>query len=115
VFAMPAADAWRGEKSFAYRVRQLIGNEPVQLALFRNQGAVFYLGFSQPVPQYETMRDLEAAIQRGQVRWVVIRRRDLDQLNVPARISAREETYPWDSKEHRLNGMILMRLEAPTG
>jgi hypothetical protein len=112
VFAMPAADAWRGEKPFAYQVRRIIANDPARLALFRNQPAVFYIGLTKSIPQYESMRDLDAAIQRGQVRWVIIRRRDLDQLNVPAQINAGEAIHPWDPEEHRLNGMILLRVEA---
>jgi hypothetical protein len=28
-------------------------------------------------------------------------------------VLAREAVYPWDSKDHRLNAMVLVRLGAP--
>ena len=113
VFAMPAADAWRGEKPFAYQVKALVGSQTDKLAFFRVIGPVFYLNSLEPVPEYGTLRDLDGAISGDRVRWLVVRRRDLNRLNVPARIAASEAVYPWDPREHALNLMVLVQVSPP--
>jgi 4-amino-4-deoxy-L-arabinose transferase-like glycosyltransferase len=113
VFAMPASDAWRGEKPFAYEVRRIIGNDTGSLACFKNEGPIYYLGLPKPIPYYARLSDLNAAIRSGHVRWVIVRRRDTGQLAVPARIAVSEAIYPWDRGDHRLNAMVLMRVEQP--
>lgn len=114
VFAMPAADAWRGEKPFANQVKASVGAATDKLAFFKVVGPVFYLDSPKPVPEYGTLRDLDAAIGDGRVRWLVVRRRDLSRLNVPTRVAASEAVYPWDPKEHALNLMVLVQVSPPT-
>jgi 4-amino-4-deoxy-L-arabinose transferase-like glycosyltransferase len=109
--AMPAGDQWRGEKPFAVVTRRLIDGNPAQLASFKAQPPVFYLGLAQPVPEYDSLTGLQVAIHSGSIRWVILRRRDLPALHVPAQPLACEPAYPWDSREHRLNGLVLMKLE----
>jgi 4-amino-4-deoxy-L-arabinose transferase-like glycosyltransferase len=111
VFAMPAGDAYRGEKPFAKRVRQLIGSDTSELAFYKNHGPAFYLDLPKPVPEYERLADLNAAIKAGNIRWLVVRRRELPTVNIPAEVVASEMINPWDAKEHRLNTMVLVRLE----
>ncbi|HLW70207.1 MAG TPA: glycosyltransferase family 39 protein [Candidatus Binataceae bacterium] len=113
VFAMPAGDAWRGEKPFAYRIRDLIGADTAALAFYRVGGPVYYLDLPHSVPTYESRRELDQSINTGATRWVVVRQRDLQILDVPAAVVAREAVFPWDSKEHRLNAMVLVRVGAP--
>lgn len=113
VFAMPASDAWRGEKPFANEVRQIIGSDTASLVCFKSEGPVYYLGLPNPIPYYAKLSDLNVAIRNGHVRWVIVRRRDTSQLAVPAKIAASEAVYPWDRSRHRLNTMVLMRVEQP--
>jgi len=108
VFAMPAGDAFRSEKPFAAQVRTLIGNDTAGLAFFRNQGPVFYLGLPQPTPEYEKLADLNSVVSGGRVRWIVIRRRDLGLLKFNTKLAAAETVFPWESKEHGLNAMVLL-------
>jgi 4-amino-4-deoxy-L-arabinose transferase-like glycosyltransferase len=111
VFAMPAGDAWRGEKEFAQQVRTLTASHPSELAFFTNQGPAFYLAMSEPIPEYERVADLSSAVAKGKVRWIVIRRRDIDRLKLmPVTIAASEPVYPWDQKEHKLNRMVLVEV-----
>ncbi|MGH7879261.1 MAG: hypothetical protein ACREQD_07155, partial [Candidatus Binataceae bacterium] len=112
VFAMPAGDAWRGEKQFAYRTRDLIGSDTGALAFYRVGGPVYYLALPIPVPTYESRRALYRSIRAGATRWVVVRQRDLDSLDSAAAVVAREAVFPWDSKGHRLNAMVLVRVGA---
>jgi 4-amino-4-deoxy-L-arabinose transferase-like glycosyltransferase len=114
VFAMPAGDAWRGEKQFAYTTRDLVGSDTSALAFYRFAGPVYYLNLPTPVATYGSLSTLDQSIKAGTVRWVVLRRRDLESLDVGAVIVASEATFPWDSKEHRLNSMLLVRV-ATTG
>jgi 4-amino-4-deoxy-L-arabinose transferase-like glycosyltransferase len=113
VFAMPAGDAYRSEKPFAAHVRALIDNDKPSLALFRNQGPVFYLGLPRPVPQYDKLPDLNAAVGNGSVRWLIVRRRDIALLKFKNEPMAAETLYPWDAKEHGLNTMVLLRVAPP--
>jgi 4-amino-4-deoxy-L-arabinose transferase-like glycosyltransferase len=113
VFAMPASDAWRGEKPFANEVRQIIASDTGSLACFKNEGPIYYLGLPNPIPYYAKLSDLDVAIRNGHVRWVIVRRRDTSQLAVPAKIVASEAVYPWDRGEHRLNAMVLIKVEKP--
>jgi len=113
VFAMPAGDAYRSEKTFAGQVRTLIGNDASGLALFRNQGPVFYLGLPQPVPQYDKLPALNAAIGADKVQWLIVRRRDIATLKFKSQPVAAEALHPWDGKEHGLNAMVLLRVAPP--
>ena len=108
VFAMPAGDAFRSEKPFAAQARTLIGNDTAGLVFFRNQGPVFYLGLSQPIPEYERLADLNSVASAGRVRWIVIRRRDLGLLKFDTKPVAAETVFPWESKEHSRNAMVLL-------
>jgi 4-amino-4-deoxy-L-arabinose transferase-like glycosyltransferase len=108
VFAMPAGDAFRSEKPFAAQARTLIGNDTTGLVFFRNQGPVFYLGLSQRVPEYQKLADLNSVVNSGRVRWIVIRRRDLGLLKFDAKPVAAETVFPWESKEHGRNAMVLL-------
>ncbi|MBF6560039.1 MAG: glycosyltransferase family 39 protein [Candidatus Binataceae bacterium] len=108
VFAMPAGDAYRSEKPFAKQVLALIGNDASGLALFKNQGPIFYLNLPHPVPEYDRMADLNAAISAGRVHWLIVRRRDLASLTSAGHPLAAETLYPWDSTAHGLNTMVLV-------
>ena len=110
VFAMPAGDAFRSEKPFAAKVRTLIGTDSTALAFFRNQGPVFYLGLPQPVPQYDKLADLNRAVSNRRVQWLIVRRRDLGLLKFKNQPAAAETVFPWETKAHGLNAMILLRI-----
>jgi len=111
MFAMPAGDRWRGEKSFAGATKRLINGHPAELASFKTQTPVFYLGLAEPIPEYDTQVELEAAIRSGRIKWVIVRRRDVPALDMPAYEAAFEPSYPWDSREHHLNALVLMKLQ----
>jgi len=111
VLAFPAGDLYRGEKPFAAQVRQLIGDEPSQLVFYKNAGPVFYLNLPAPVTMYDRLADLDNAVKNGSVRWIIVRRRNLKELDFPTRQLAAESTYPWDPREHDLNGMVLLEIQ----
>jgi hypothetical protein len=114
VFAMPAGDNWRGEKQFAQRVRALIDGDSDRLAFYDTGGPLYYLDLSHPVPALNTRPQLDAAIGSGRIRWVVMPERDVEKLRYQAKVAAREAVYPWDSRLHRLNAMVLVRVGVPS-
>ncbi|MGH7916023.1 MAG: ArnT family glycosyltransferase [Candidatus Binataceae bacterium] len=113
IFAMPAGDAWRGEKAFAARSRATIGAQAPRLAFFMNDGPAFYLGYSVPVPEYDSRRQIDTAVKQDQVKWIITRRRAAKRLNFPVTMVDHEAVYPWDSHRHRGNAMVLLRVNPP--
>jgi 4-amino-4-deoxy-L-arabinose transferase-like glycosyltransferase len=111
IFALPVGDHWRGEKPFAEATRRLIDGYPAGLASFKSTPPVFYLRLAKPVPEYDSVKELDSAIQSGRIRWVILRQGDISALDVPAHEAAAEPSYPWDSREHRRNALVLMKLE----
>jgi 4-amino-4-deoxy-L-arabinose transferase-like glycosyltransferase len=109
IFAMPAGEQWRGEKRFAEATRLLIDGHPAELASFRTQPPLFYLGLPEPVAEYDTLAELQPALRSGRIKWIIMRRRDVAALGGQAHQAAFEPTYAWDSQEHRLNALVLLK------
>src|SRR6201987_2287679 len=53
IFAMPAADKWRGEKRFAEDIRQQMGPATSGVVLYKTVGPLYYLDLPNPLPYYE--------------------------------------------------------------
>jgi 4-amino-4-deoxy-L-arabinose transferase-like glycosyltransferase len=115
LFAMPAGERWRSEKSFAHAVRRLIEENPVVLASFKTQPPVFYLGLAQPVLEYDNLADLQSAVRSGRIKWIILRQRDVATLDLPASRLIFEPTYPWDSAKHQLDALTLMKVRDQAG
>ena len=112
IFAMPAAEAYRGEKPFAYEVRARIGAQTSQLGLFRTVGPLFYLDLPHPLPEFDRPMDLTKAANDGKIEWVIVRRRDLASIGLPTEILAAEASYPWESEYQHRNKVVLVKLSA---
>jgi 4-amino-4-deoxy-L-arabinose transferase-like glycosyltransferase len=110
LFAMPAADAWRGEKPFAAEVMRQTRGETSGVVLFRNQGPLFYLNPPRPIPEFESKSDLEGEIAKGTVRYFIARRRDIPTLAVPTQTVATEASFPWESDYNFRNKVVLVRV-----
>ena len=113
VFAMPAGDKWRSEKPFAEATRRLINGQFSELASFKTQAPVFYLQPAKPMLECNTLVELQLAYRSGRIKWVIVRKRDVPALDLPAREVAFERSFPWDSPEHRSNALVLMKLGQP--
>src|SRR5258707_9630721 len=94
IFAMPAAEAYRGEKPFGYAVLSKLGNRTDKLALYKTEGPLFYLNPPKPLPEFDRKKDLKDAIANAGVEWFIVRRRDIPKLDVPTTIELSEATYP---------------------
>ncbi len=113
IFAMPAAEAYRGEKPFGLQVMQVLNGDTSHLALYRTLGPLFYLNPPHPLPEFERKADLESAIANKNVRWFIVRRRDLPTLSVPTQVMFAEASFPWEDDENYRNKVMLVRVDAP--
>jgi hypothetical protein len=111
IFAMPAAEAYRGEKQFARATIEKSGNRVDQIAMFKTQGPLFYLNPAKPMLQFEKKQDLLDAIQKGDVRWFIARRRDVPKLDLPITVEVNEASYPWETDYNLRNKVQLIRVD----
>lgn len=111
IFAMPAAEAYRGEKDFALAALQKLNGDTGTLGFFKTVGPLFYMDPPKPIPKFDTTDDLAAAVRGGSVKWLIVRRRDLPLLGSPAILTA-EASYPWETDENYRNKVVLVRMES---
>jgi 4-amino-4-deoxy-L-arabinose transferase-like glycosyltransferase len=110
IFAMPAAEAYRGEKPFGYAVLNKIGGSTDHLVLFKTEGPLFYLNPPKPIPQFDDKQDLQDAIANGGAKWMIVRRRDIPKLETPTTIELSEASYPWETDYNFRNKVVLVRI-----
>lgn len=112
VFAMPAAETWRGERTFALEVRRAVGPDTDALGLYRTLGpSFFYLDPPKPLPYFQNQPVLEGAVKSGAIRWVIVRRHYLDELKLPATVVAEEATFPFEDQRQRDDKELLLKIE----
>ena len=114
IFAMPAADKWRGEKRFAEDIRRQMGQATSGVALYKTVGPLYYLGLPHPLPYYDDAGKLKQDALDNKVRWVIVRRRDLNSLGTdlgsPGKVIVSEEAFPFEAGQHVLNKEVLVAL-----
>ncbi len=110
IFAMPAAEAFRGEKPFGYAVLNKIGGSTDHLVLYKTEGPLFYLNPTKPLPEFENKQDLQNAIANGVAKWMIVRRRDIPKLDTPTTIDLSEASYPWETDYNFRNKVVLVHL-----
>ena len=110
IFAMPAAEAYRGEKPFGYAVLNQLGGSTDHLVLFKTEGPLFYLNPPKPLPEFDKKQELEAAIAKGDAKWMIVRHRDMPKLDTPTTVVLSEASYPWEDADNYRNKVVLVRL-----
>ena len=110
IFAMPAAEAYRGEKPFGYAVLNKIGGSTSHLVLFKTEGPLFYLNPPQPLPEFDDKQDLKDAIVKGDAKWMIVRRRDMPKLDTPTTVELSEASYPWENDYNFRNKVVLVKI-----
>jgi 4-amino-4-deoxy-L-arabinose transferase-like glycosyltransferase len=110
IFAMPAAEAYRGEKPFGYAVLNKLEGSTEHLVLYKTQGPLFYLNPRAPLPEFDKKQDLQDAIAKGGAQWMIVRRRDMPKLDTPTTIELSEASYPWETDYNYRNKVVLVRL-----
>jgi 4-amino-4-deoxy-L-arabinose transferase-like glycosyltransferase len=97
LIALPLAESYRGHREFAEKIRNSIGDDESQLALYRTREIVYYLRPSRDVREFTDDAAIAEAVRRGSVRWAIVHERDVGKLGVPCETIAREPSQPWDS------------------
>jgi len=110
IFAMPAAEAYRGEKPFGYAVLNRIGGATDHLVLFKTEGPLFYLNPPKPLPEFDKKQDLQDSIAKGDAKWMIVRRRDMPKLDTPTTVELSEQAYPWENDYNFRNKVVLVRI-----
>jgi 4-amino-4-deoxy-L-arabinose transferase-like glycosyltransferase len=117
IFAMPAADKWRGERRFAEDIRRQMGQATSGVALYKTVGPLYYLDLPEPLPYYEDAGKLKRDALNHGVRWVIVRRRDRDgllsQLGGSSKMVASEAAFPFEAHQHVLNKEVLIVIPPP--
>ena len=113
IFAMPAAEAYRGEKPFGLEVLHQLGGKTDQLALYNTQGPLFYLNPPKPLPMFSKPDAVEQAIASDNIRWIITRRRDLPTLKFPNQVLLAEKSFPWEGDTELRNKDVLVQVESP--
>lgn len=112
IFAMPAADAYRGEKPLAFEIRKVLGGDLSHLAFFRTQEGFFYLDPGHPLPQFDRSRELSEAIANQGIGWIVVRRKDLAAIGTPYEVIVGEQSFPWEAEDQLRNKVVLVRIRS---
>jgi 4-amino-4-deoxy-L-arabinose transferase-like glycosyltransferase len=118
LFAIPATESYRTQRAFATAVRDRLGRETECVALFHNHDIVFYLQPPHPLRELNSAEELTEAVRKQQVRWLIVRRRDREQLAaVPHVVVVEETVQPWEDAGQTENKLLLLdcRPSAPVG
>ncbi len=110
--ALPGMEAYRTRKQFASEVTRQLDSSPGPLALCRNREIVFYLGQRDSLPEYQTEESLVDGLRHQKVRWLIVRRQDLESLRMARfrEVIACERSFSWESREQRKHKLILLDL-----
>ena len=113
IFAMPKVEQYRGEQPFAQAVRAKLQGDLSTLAMFRiwGPGLVFYLSPGKPIPEFEDPADLTNFVRGNQVRWLIVRERDLPSLPLTGSAVVRETIFPWEKSSRTRNKYLLLDLK----
>jgi 4-amino-4-deoxy-L-arabinose transferase-like glycosyltransferase len=110
LIAMPATEAYRGERPFVLEARERVGDQIDDLALFRTLVPVYYLGQPKPVKYYYGRNRLHRAVRDGKVKWLIFKRRELRKLGVPVEVVLEEPSFPWEHKSVLREKELLARV-----
>jgi 4-amino-4-deoxy-L-arabinose transferase-like glycosyltransferase len=113
LFALPAAEQYRGEKTFAQQVRRTVGADTPGLALYRTREVVFYLDLQEHVNEFESDNALSAAVAEGRVRWLIVRERDLDHVPRPYIVANAAAAYPWEERSGKTRALLVRFQRGP--
>jgi 4-amino-4-deoxy-L-arabinose transferase-like glycosyltransferase len=107
--ALPASDADRTQRAFAAAARDRLGGD-VGLALYRTREIVYYLDPAGPVPELYEPDELRTAVDRGDVRWLIVRRRDRAALGDVGTVVLAESFGRWDGADRAGTKLLLVRV-----
>ncbi len=112
VVAMPQAERYRYESSFAGAVRSRIDGDTGRLALYRiwGPGLIYYLSMPVPVASFGTPDELAGFAESKGGAWVITREQDAQNIKLQRELVAAEPVMPWQSPSERRGRYVLLRI-----
>ncbi len=111
MLAMPAAERYRPERTFARTVVAHTGGIPDgTLVMYKiwAPGLDFYLGSKKPIPDFENPEELKNYASNGRLRWIITRSKDAASLPFPTSTVSIEPTFPWEPAERTQVKYLLL-------
>jgi hypothetical protein len=105
--ALPAIEEFRPEKAFAQRVRHMVGPDLSELALYRTREFVYYLDPPTPLREFDSDTSVSEAAAAGRLRWLIVRERDLAQLQWPFSVEYAAARFPWDQRPEKTRPVLI--------
>jgi 4-amino-4-deoxy-L-arabinose transferase-like glycosyltransferase len=117
VVAMPLAERYRYERSFAKAVRLNLGDNTDQLALFRiwGPGMIYYLAMPRPIPSLNTPDQVADFVESKGTALVITRAKDVENMKLHGDVVAGEPRLPWQSRSENRSRYVLVRVRLPRG
>jgi len=112
VVAMPQAERYRYESSFAGAVRSRIDGDTGRLALYRiwGPGLIYYLSMPVPIASFGTPDELAGFAESKGGAWVITREQDAQNIKLQRELVAGEPVMPWQSPSERRSRYVLLRI-----
>ncbi|HZY58457.1 MAG TPA: glycosyltransferase family 39 protein [Candidatus Binataceae bacterium] len=112
VVAMPQAEQYRYEKSFARAVRSSVDGNTAQLALYRiwGPGLIYYLAMPHPIPLFDSPDRLAGFAESKGGAWVITREEDARNMKLQTEPLAAEPELPWESPSQRRSRHVLLKV-----
>lgn len=108
--ALPELEPYRTQKSFAQAVRAEIDGDMTGLGLWKTREIVYHLEAPASLSEFHDRCDLEKAMTHGRLRWLILRRRDYEELKHRAEIRIAETVHPWEKSDQSDSKLLLVRL-----
>jgi 4-amino-4-deoxy-L-arabinose transferase-like glycosyltransferase len=105
---LPGFEEYRTRKPFAEAVRQNLKDDLHSLALYRHREIVYYLASTDSLTEFDSIEALTKAVDTGDVRWLILRRPEAEELHLRSRIVVEEAAWPWESDEQRRAKLVLI-------
>lgn len=104
LFALPATEGYRTQKPFADAVKLALGPSTDRLTLYNTRDIVYYLDAQGPIAECHPVEERKAL--RG--RFVILRRRDWELLNLAGTVLVEETVHPWEDAKAAENKLVFV-------
>lgn len=112
IFAFPAAEAFRGEKTFAQNVRTELKDDFTSLAIYKISPTdlLYYLSAQQPILSFSDEAALVRWVESKSECWVILRNRDLASFPLQGSVVIRSQFFRWDKPQQPEFDRVLFRI-----
>ena len=112
IVAFPAAEAFRGEKTFAQHVRAELKDDFTSLAIYKiiPTDLLYYLSAEPPILAFADEAALVRWVESNPEGWVILRNRDLASFPLQGSVVIRSQTFRWENPQQPEFDRVLFRI-----